>query len=206
MNLRHVASCGLACAVLVLAGCDEGRQPPGKVGVRVVNVAPGFEELVFRREREPNGATTLSVQGRAQSSSTTRTSTTSTSSSERSERTSRRSLDVRAEARLGSQLHVRADGGRRRGAAAGHRALHGARGRGAIRRSARGERPAGDGPLSRTARRRNRRRHAARHLQRARANGPACVAERRLRALVDRRGRPGERLARDDDNHLARRA
>ena len=35
MNLRHVASCGLACAVLLLAGCDEGRQPPGKVGVRL---------------------------------------------------------------------------------------------------------------------------------------------------------------------------
>jgi hypothetical protein len=51
MNLRHVASCGLACAVLFLAGCDEGRQPPGKVGVRVVNVAPGFEMLAFQRGR-----------------------------------------------------------------------------------------------------------------------------------------------------------
>jgi len=67
MNLRHVASCGLACAVLLLAGCDDGRQPPGKVGVRVVNVAPGFEMLAFQREREPNGLSTLSFKGSTES-------------------------------------------------------------------------------------------------------------------------------------------
>ena len=51
MNLRHVVSCGLVCAALALTGCDEGRQNPGKVTVRVANAAPGFAELGFRREQ-----------------------------------------------------------------------------------------------------------------------------------------------------------
>jgi hypothetical protein len=63
MNLRHVVSCGLACAVLFLTGCDEGRQPPGKVGVRVVNAAPGFELLAFRREQETRNETAVSFKG-----------------------------------------------------------------------------------------------------------------------------------------------
>jgi hypothetical protein len=63
MNLRHVASCGLACAVLLLAGCDDGRQPPGKVGVRVTNVAPGFELLAFRREQETSNEVAMSFKG-----------------------------------------------------------------------------------------------------------------------------------------------
>lgn len=67
MNLRHVASCGLACAVLLLAGCDDGRQPPGKVGVRVVNVAPGFEMLAFQREQESRALTTLSFKSSTES-------------------------------------------------------------------------------------------------------------------------------------------
>ena len=50
MNLRHVASYGLVCAVLALAACDKGRQTPPEVDVRVVNVAPGFASLDFRRE------------------------------------------------------------------------------------------------------------------------------------------------------------
>jgi hypothetical protein len=51
MNLRYVVSCGLVCAALALTGCDEGRQTPGKVTVRVANAAPGFAELGFRREQ-----------------------------------------------------------------------------------------------------------------------------------------------------------
>jgi hypothetical protein len=57
MNLRHVASYGVVCAVLALTGCDEGRKNPGEVGVRVVNVAPGFGELIFRREQRDEPAT-----------------------------------------------------------------------------------------------------------------------------------------------------
>jgi hypothetical protein len=60
MNLRYVASCALACAVLLLTGCDDGRQPPGKVGVRVVNVAPGFEALAYRREQESTNEVAMS--------------------------------------------------------------------------------------------------------------------------------------------------
>jgi hypothetical protein len=50
MNLRQLVSCGLVCA-LALVGCDGGRQTPPKVPVRVVNAAPGFSELGFRREQ-----------------------------------------------------------------------------------------------------------------------------------------------------------
>jgi hypothetical protein len=50
MNLRHLASCGLVCT-LALAGCDEGRQAPPKVAVRIVNAAPGFADLGFQREQ-----------------------------------------------------------------------------------------------------------------------------------------------------------
>jgi hypothetical protein len=51
MNLRFVVSCGLICAALLMAGCDEGRQHPGTATVQVVNVAPGFGALSFQRER-----------------------------------------------------------------------------------------------------------------------------------------------------------
>jgi hypothetical protein len=51
MNLRQLASCGLACA-LGLVGCDGGRQSPLRVNVNVINAAPGFADLTFRRERE----------------------------------------------------------------------------------------------------------------------------------------------------------
>jgi hypothetical protein len=50
MNLRQLASCGLLCA-LALVGCDGGRQAPPRVAVRIVNAAPGFIELGFRREQ-----------------------------------------------------------------------------------------------------------------------------------------------------------
>lgn len=63
MNLRYVASCGLVCAVIVLAGCDEGRQAPGRVAVQVANVASGFEELSFRREQDLRNAATLPFKG-----------------------------------------------------------------------------------------------------------------------------------------------
>jgi len=63
MKLRHVTSCGLVCAVLALVGCDQGRQAPLKVVVRVANVAPGFAELGFRREQtEPSGMSFKSAQ------------------------------------------------------------------------------------------------------------------------------------------------
>jgi hypothetical protein len=52
MNLRHLASCGLLGAVLVLTGCEEGRVSPGRVTVQLANAAPGFETLRFRREQE----------------------------------------------------------------------------------------------------------------------------------------------------------
>jgi hypothetical protein len=57
MNLRHVASCGLACALLVLIGCDKGRQQPTEVDVRVVNAAPGFIELDYQRETRQQPST-----------------------------------------------------------------------------------------------------------------------------------------------------
>jgi hypothetical protein len=63
MNLRLVASCGLACAVLVLAGCEDGRQPPPKVLVRVANVAPGFADLTFRREQDVSNASAIAFKG-----------------------------------------------------------------------------------------------------------------------------------------------
>jgi hypothetical protein len=63
MNMSYVASCGLICAALLLTGCDDGRQAPGKVGVRVANAAPGFELLEFRREQDARGSFTLSFKG-----------------------------------------------------------------------------------------------------------------------------------------------
>lgn len=50
MNPRQLVSCALVCT-LALVGCDEGRQAPPKVAVRVANAAPGFAELAFRREQ-----------------------------------------------------------------------------------------------------------------------------------------------------------
>jgi hypothetical protein len=61
MKLRHVASCGLVCAVLALTACDKGRQAPPEVDVRVLNVAPSFASLDFHREQE--GALTMTFKG-----------------------------------------------------------------------------------------------------------------------------------------------
>jgi hypothetical protein len=64
MNLRHLASCGLLGAVLVLTGCEEGRVSPGRVTVQLANAAPGFETLRFRREQEnPRSDSVLAFKG-----------------------------------------------------------------------------------------------------------------------------------------------
>jgi hypothetical protein len=63
MNLRFVVSCGLVCAALLSAGCDEGRKAPGRTGVQVVNAAPGFEVLTFMRERDTRNAATMAFKG-----------------------------------------------------------------------------------------------------------------------------------------------
>jgi len=51
MNLRSLAGYGLVCAVLLLGGCDSGRKAPAKVAVRVINLAPSYSQLGFRREQ-----------------------------------------------------------------------------------------------------------------------------------------------------------
>lgn len=51
MNLRLVATCALLGAALTLSACDKGRQTPAKVTVRIVDVAPSFSQLQFRREQ-----------------------------------------------------------------------------------------------------------------------------------------------------------
>lgn len=63
MKFRHVISCGLVLAATALTGCEEGRTRPPQVNVRVVDVAPGFAELQFRRERvNPQQLTFKTVQ------------------------------------------------------------------------------------------------------------------------------------------------
>jgi len=51
MNLRLVTSCCLVSAVLAVTGCEDGRENPPDASVVVANVAPGFQELGFRREQ-----------------------------------------------------------------------------------------------------------------------------------------------------------
>jgi hypothetical protein len=51
MNPRLVASCCLVSAVLAVTGCEDGRKNPPDASVVVANVAPGFQELGFRREQ-----------------------------------------------------------------------------------------------------------------------------------------------------------
>jgi len=63
MKFRHVISCGLVLAAVALTGCDEGRTRPRQTNARVVDVAPGFAELQFRRERvNPQQLTFKTVQ------------------------------------------------------------------------------------------------------------------------------------------------
>jgi len=63
MNPRIVVSCGLVLAALLTAGCDEGRQPPGRTGVQIVNAAPGFAQLTLIRERDTRNAATVTFKG-----------------------------------------------------------------------------------------------------------------------------------------------
>jgi hypothetical protein len=51
MNLRHVLSLASIGLAALLGGCDQGREAPARVGVRVANAAPSFAELRFRREQ-----------------------------------------------------------------------------------------------------------------------------------------------------------
>jgi hypothetical protein len=51
MNLRHVVSLASIGIAVLLSGCDQGREAPGRVSVRVANAAPSFAELRFRREQ-----------------------------------------------------------------------------------------------------------------------------------------------------------
>lgn len=55
MNLRHFVSLASFGFVAMLTGCDGGREAPAKVNVRVANVAPGFAEVLFRREQTQGG-------------------------------------------------------------------------------------------------------------------------------------------------------
>ncbi len=41
----------IAALAFSITGCDEGRQNPPDVAVRIANVAPGYPELLFRREQ-----------------------------------------------------------------------------------------------------------------------------------------------------------
>lgn len=55
MKFRHFHWFALLCAVLLSAGCDQGRPPQRSTTVRVANVAPSFAELNFRRgARDPD--------------------------------------------------------------------------------------------------------------------------------------------------------
>jgi hypothetical protein len=67
MKLRYLRSFALLCAVLVFAGCDQGRKAPPKTLVRVANVAPSFGELFYQRERPPQTQpTSLGFKGSTQ--------------------------------------------------------------------------------------------------------------------------------------------
>jgi hypothetical protein len=59
MNLRVLVSCGLVCAAVLVSGCDQGRQAPGRTTVQVANAAAGFPSLQFQRERDTRSATEL---------------------------------------------------------------------------------------------------------------------------------------------------
>lgn len=50
MTARFLAPLGLALVMLGLAACDQGRKAPPDTTVRVINAAPGYPSLQFRRE------------------------------------------------------------------------------------------------------------------------------------------------------------
>ncbi len=51
MYLRHVVTCSVLGLAFALAGCDQGREDPPDVVVRVTNAAPSFATLNYRREQ-----------------------------------------------------------------------------------------------------------------------------------------------------------
>ena len=207
MNLRHVASCGLVCAALALAGCDEGRQAPGEVAVRVVERSAGLRRArAFGASKTHATRRDVGVQGRA---------------GVRVRRRHLRLLRLRAHAR--HDQHAGAPGRSRRSSRPRHSYTFvltevggevqpvviehpdAARDRRADRRRctpASGlpamdlylERP-GVGIAGATPRG---------TLQRAGADRPAHAAERRLRAVVDGGRQPRERAARDDARSTCR--
>jgi hypothetical protein len=51
MKVRHLKFFAIVLAALTLLGCDSGRQAPAKTRVHVVNAAPSFAQLSYRREQ-----------------------------------------------------------------------------------------------------------------------------------------------------------
>ncbi len=51
MKARHLKIFAVLLAALTLIGCDQGRQAPAKTRVHVVNAAPSFAQLWYRREQ-----------------------------------------------------------------------------------------------------------------------------------------------------------
>jgi hypothetical protein len=51
MKARHLKFFAVLLAALTLIGCDQGRQAPAKTRVRIVNAAPSFAQLSYRREQ-----------------------------------------------------------------------------------------------------------------------------------------------------------
>jgi hypothetical protein len=51
MKARHLKFFSILLAALTLIGCDSGRQAPAKTRVHVVNAAPSFAQLSYRREQ-----------------------------------------------------------------------------------------------------------------------------------------------------------
>src|SRR5436189_5111595 len=51
MKACHLTSFALLLAALTLVGCDQGRQAPAKTHVQIVNAAPTFAQLSYRREQ-----------------------------------------------------------------------------------------------------------------------------------------------------------
>jgi len=51
MTARHLKLFAVLLAALTLIGCEQGRKAPAKTHVTVVNAAPSFYQLLFRREQ-----------------------------------------------------------------------------------------------------------------------------------------------------------
>ena len=68
MTLRRLWPLGVLALALASTGCDTGRKNPPDASVRVLNVAPSFPHLTYRREQitVTNPPSPLSYQGSAQ--------------------------------------------------------------------------------------------------------------------------------------------